>query len=77
MNELFEKCLTDENPDTREEVRMNMIATCRTCNYRERWEYENGRVAQYCGKRKSGRTHNGRLKTKVTNPACCLYEHQG
>lgn len=76
-NPLFEKCLANVNPDTRNEVRGNMDATCRTCKYRERWQadYET-RATQYCGKRKSNRTHNGLLKIKVTNKACDLYEKE-
>ena len=55
--------------------------TCRTCAHRERWDCGNSttRIIQYCGKIKSGRTRNGLLKIKVTNPACSLYKevHRG
>lgn len=76
-NTLFEECLAGVNPGTRAEVRENMDATCRTCKHRQRWQadYET-RVTQYCEKRKSGRTHNGLLKIKVTNPACGYYEKE-
>lgn len=47
--------------------------TCRTCVHRQRWEC-GGRVIQYCGVRRSGRTFNGLLKIKVTNQACKLYK---
>lgn len=77
MNTLFEQCLNEVNLDIRAEVRRNMDATCRTCKNRERWkaDYET-KATQYCGKRKSNRTHNGLLKIKVTNPACWLYEKE-
>lgn len=48
-------------------------ATCRTCEYRQRWEC-GGRVIQYCSVRRSKRTFNGLLKIKVTNQACMLYK---
>lgn len=47
--------------------------TCRTCVHRQRWEC-GGRVIQYCRVRRNGRTFNGKLKIKVTNPACKLYK---
>lgn len=62
MSELFQV----ENP--------NANKTCRTCMYRERWCLGPVRVGQYCGIRSSGRTSNGLLKIKVTNPACGFYK---
>lgn len=61
MNELF-------NVET-------ITTTCRTCKHRERWQC-GGRVIQYCGKRNSNLTNNGKLKIKVTMPACPLYESE-
>jgi hypothetical protein len=51
----------------------NIKKTCRTCVHRQRWEC-GGRVIQYCRVRRNGRTYNGLLKIKVTNPACALYK---
>ena len=51
------------------------ITTCRSCAHRERWEC-GSRIIQYCGKRTSNRTFNGKLKIKVTNNACELYEEE-
>lgn len=47
--------------------------TCRSCAHRQRWQC-GGSIIQYCGVRKSNRTFNGLLKTKVTNPACAAYK---
>lgn len=47
--------------------------TCRSCEHRERWRC-GGSIIQYCGVRKSNRTENGKLKIKVTMPACPLYK---
>lgn len=47
--------------------------TCRECKHRERWQC-NSKVFQYCGKRKSNRTSNGKLKIKCKDRACELFE---
>ena len=47
--------------------------TCRECEHRERWQC-NSKVFQYCGKRKSNRASNGKLKIKCKNKACALFE---
>ena len=54
----------------------NANKTCRTCTHRQRWCLGPVRVGQYCGVRSSGRTSNGLLKIKVTNPACGLYKEK-
>ena len=54
----------------------NANKTCRTCMHRERWCLGPVRVGQYCGVRSSGRTSNGLLKIKVTNPACGFYKEE-
>jgi len=46
---------------------------CRTCKHRERWEC-GGKIIQYCGVRKSNRTHNGKLKIKCKDKACGRWE---
>jgi len=47
--------------------------TCNSCEHRQRWKC-NSKVFQYCGVRKSNRTHNGLLKIKCKDGACSLYE---
>lgn len=64
MTELF----PEETPRTKK--------TCRTCANRQRWCLGPVRVGQYCGVRSSGRTSNGLLKIKVTNPACGFYKEE-
>lgn len=48
---------------------------CRTCKHRERGARGDS-IIQYCGVRKSGRTFNGLMKIKVTNPACVAYKSE-
>lgn len=49
--------------------------TCRHCIHRERHQC-GGSIVQYCGLRKSTRTHNGKLKIKVTDTACSAFEKE-
>lgn len=50
----------------------NSANTCRECEHRERWQFNNT-VIQYCGIRKSNRTDNGLLKIKAKNVACEVF----
>lgn len=43
--------------------------TCRSCEFSQPWEF-GSKVIYYCDVRGSSRTHNGRLKIKLKNPAC-------
>lgn len=50
--------------------------TCRECANRQRWQFDHSNtVQQYCGVRRSKRTHNGLLKIKCTQAACCLFKN--
>ena len=62
MNLLFEIEQLNETKDT-----------CLTCVHRERHQC-GGSVIQYCGVRKSNRTHNGKLKIKCKDKSCLQYE---
>jgi hypothetical protein len=63
MEKLFE--IEEKKPDK----------TCLTCVKRQRWQC-NSVIVQYCGVRKSNRTHNGLLKIKCKDKACVLYEEE-
>lgn len=49
--------------------------TCNSCEHRQRWQC-NSKVFQYCGVRKSKRTHNGLLKIKCKDSACPVYKRR-
>ena len=49
--------------------------TCLNCEHRERHQC-GGSIIQYCGVRKSNRTHNGQLKIKCKTPACSSFKKQ-
>jgi hypothetical protein len=58
------------NIEQKEEIK----TTCSTCEHRQRWETESGRVFQYCGVRKSKRTDNKLLKIKCKQKSCGAYK---
>jgi hypothetical protein len=49
--------------------------TCRYCEHRQRWDF-NGKIFQYCGVRKSGRTSNGLLKIRCKDKACKMFKKE-
>lgn len=54
-------------------IKIDSTETCLHCKFRERWQCGNT-IIQYCGKRTSNRTDNGKLKIKCKTKACNLFE---